>query len=211
MKKIFVLFILFLFGLPVLAEIKLKPEPQDKSIVKYKELLKVDEFDPADEIVWKLFIHAYVTSDDGSLMPGFTFWGGGYVNNGGSYMLAGLTRKPEYFVILPTNNIQNYISPLPKPGGIIVVKGIIRAHSRPDFIIDINTKAASEFDLKNLKKKADVLAMLPDAAAEMPPEPTKITVVPTIAPTVISKASPAVPASAPKIPSATATQTVDRH
>ncbi len=142
MKRLFFTFAVMLFTFPVSAD-DLQPEPLNQAIKEYKKFSKTDDVDPANDVIWKLYVLFNVGSNAsyGSITSGSLFLGAAssgisslvIFQKTDSYsnpdtLLAGLTSEPDFFVLLPVNNLYNYFRPIPKPGDVIVLKGRISGH-----------------------------------------------------------------------------------
>jgi hypothetical protein len=113
MKKIFFVLIFILGAVPVLA-LDLQPEALGRAIREYKIFSKIDNPDPMNHVVWKLYIFRSVTQSD-------------HPTGAVEYLIAGLTPFPKdgFYVRLKINELYDYLRPIPKRGDVILAGGRI--------------------------------------------------------------------------------------
>jgi len=145
MKKILFLLAVVLPVLPVLAD-ELRPVSQDQAIQQYEGFLKTENPDPANHVVWKLYVFRAVPQHT---MP----------NGSMQYFITGLTSysKKSYYVGIRINQLYNYLTSMPKRGDVIVVSGRILQRRHGPVILPSGTR-----ELDFLTLDMDGASILPD-------------------------------------------------
>jgi len=118
-KKISFLFLFLFLTLSASAQSNydddvLKVAKKDDAIAQYNSFW--DMKDPSlylqKEVTWKLYVRMIITPMNG-------------YNKSPEWLLAGLTKNPEYYVYIPINHLYNSMSVLPKVHQSVIVRGRI--------------------------------------------------------------------------------------
>ena len=142
--------VFFLFAVIFPAEnalaVDLQPVPEEKAIQQYRDFWGTASPDPANHVVWKLYIFNAVPPSSG---PGTT----------PEYLIAGLTPSPKngYLVRIGINQLYNWLRPIPGRGDVIVAGARVLSHR--DFHVTSLTK--KEVVLKILTVNLDGAVSLP--------------------------------------------------
>jgi len=149
MKRIAVCLILAFYSFPAWADDDLAPEPLVQAIGEYNDLMKSKDVDPMNHEVWKLYIFYNLTPSSG-------------YDKTPKWLVSGLTLDKRYRVVLPINQLYNFLPSTPKPGDVIVVEGHVTSHY--DMTVD--------FDRGLISKRVSVPAFLMyvDGAVNLPRE-----------------------------------------
>ncbi|HUO57739.1 MAG TPA: hypothetical protein VMV05_06135, partial [bacterium] len=146
MKKLSFLFTAALLVVPALAD-ELQSVSADVAIQQYKDFWKQENPDPANHVVWKIYVFRAVPPHR---MP----------ETSPEYIIAGLTSysKKSYYVGVRINQLYNWLQPIPKRGDVIVVSGRLLEHRHGPVVLPSGTR-----DL-------DYITMDLDGASSLPKE-----------------------------------------
>jgi hypothetical protein len=170
MKKLFFVLISIALAVPALAD-PLQPVPTDQAIGQYQDFWATNAIDPANHVVWKLYVFRAIP----------------YLNDPKAdkkYVIAGLTpfAKSSYYVRIRIDLLYNYFKTTPQRGDVMVVSG--RVITRQDYLLDLTTK---EVPIKILTMELDGAAHRPlenfdPAAMPMDSKGVSIAFTPTAVP-----------------------------
>jgi hypothetical protein len=146
MKKSLFLLASILMAAPALA-VDLQPETPGRAVREYKAFSETENPDPANHVVWKLYVYRAITAS-------------GHPDGASEFLIAGLTPFPKdgYFVRLKINELYDYFQPIPQKGDVILAGGRIINHR--DY----------EANLPKREVTLKLLAMDLDGASSLPRE-----------------------------------------
>lgn len=158
MKKSFLLLASILMAAPALA-VDLRPETTGQAIKEYKAFSGTESPDPANHVVWKLYVYRAITAS-------------GHPDGASEFLIAGLTPFPRdgYYVRLKINELYDYFQPIPQRGDVILAGGRIINHRN------------FEANLPKREVTLKLLAMDLDGASGLPKEHFDPSVKPTAGP-----------------------------
>jgi hypothetical protein len=111
-----VLLISLVFSIPgAYADDDLKPEPFDQAVLKFNELQNTNDVDPMNHEVWKLYVLYDLTPSSG-------------FDKTPKWIVTALMPGKKYRILLPINQLYNFLRPSPKSGDVIVVDGRVTNH-----------------------------------------------------------------------------------
>ena len=139
MKEIIFAFVFTLFAMPALAtpaaknsdlKVDLRPALTDDAVQQWQSFWKTGLIDPANHVVWKLYVFRAIPKRDDP-------------KGNMEYIIAGLTPYPKssYYVSLRIDILYNYLKTIPKRGDVLVVSGQVL--SRRDYLLDLGNKEVS--------------------------------------------------------------------